>query len=478
MLKKLTPADIEHLKKKAAEQQEEFAARHPKEQEEFIRERARQSEEIAGIAEENIDLTRREAPEGDRKTQTIEELQAEVERWKANSVELYAAASKPDLSKIDLEKQELPGYLPHRFTSFRHFLNDLMIEGMNPTSQTDEMKTWNKTVLDNVPKVVDATGKATLTAGDAEEGGTLIPVEYANQLLDRQKRVNPVLTRAMIIPMGTNKIDVPYLESFNESQGKVFGNVQWFWRGEEATFTGSNFETGVVELVLRKCTGLARVSRDLIKYSPQSIEAILRRAFDYGMSREINRVAIRGTGAGQPLGVLNSDTALIAIAKETGQAADTFIYDNVLQMISQLYVVDDDLGPATWFANRTVLPQIGKLSVAVGTGGSGIFLANDAIQPSPNYTMLGIPLQWSDMMSAVGDQGDVGLFDWSQYLVGQPAGQGDGAEFATSIHLYFDAASTAFRFIFDMDGRPWWPESFDPEFGVEQAPFIVLAERA
>jgi len=232
-----------------------------------------------------------------------------------------------------------------------------------------------------------------------------------------------------------------------------------------------------VELVLRNCTGLARVTGDLIQYSPQSIEAILRRAFDYGMAKTINKVALRGTGAGQPLGVLNSDTAKLEIAKETGQAADTFIYDNVLEMLSRLYSADDSFGEGVWYANKTVLPQIGKLSVAVGTGGSGIFLAGGQVQASPDFRLLGIPVVFSSQMSAVGDAGDVGLFDWSQYLVGIPAGQGESASFDTSIHLYFDYNDLAFRLTFRMDGQPWWPDKFKPEYGLSQAPFITLAAR-
>lgn len=126
--------------------------------------------------------------------------------------------------------------------------------------------------------------------------------------------------------------------------------------------------------------------------------------------------------------------------------------------------------------NKTVLPQVGKLSQVVGTGGSGVFLANQSVQGKPEFSLLGLPIKWSPCMSIVGDLGDVVLTDWTQYLIGQPSG--GGTEMVQSIHFYFDYGATAFRFTFYMDGQPWWPQDFQPERGDSQSPFVTLAARA
>lgn len=466
MLKNLSEADILMLKERAA-QRDEYLAKKPEREQEFLEGRAVAAGGKAALAEELIEKAKKEIPAGGQHDQTIESLQAEANKWKEAAIDLYAAKSKPDLSNLDLESdadRKEAGLLPHGFKSFWHFAHDLYAQGKNGSQASDELKSWQSTV------------KATLTVGTADSAGTLVPMEFSSELLDRQKQINPILTRAMIVPMQTNKITIPYLESFDESQNKVFGNVEFKWPGEEGQATVTNFETGGVELVLHTATGLARVSRDLLNYSPISIEGILRRAFDYGLGKLINRMALRGTGAGQPQGVLNA-TCMLPIPKETGQAADTFIYDNVLEMLARFYSADDSLDGAVWMANKTLLPQIGKLSIAVGTGGSGVFLANGQIQPVQNFAMMGIPVQWSTLLSAKGDLGDAILADWSQYIVGQPAGR-PGAEMATSIHLYFDFSSTAFRINIDLDGQCWWPDKYRPEFGDSQSPFVDLAERA
>ena len=440
----------------------------------FIEERKAQTLLMKTEATEGVDILKTQAPEGTETDKRITFLEAEIVKHESNEEQFLRILAAPDMSNVDVgDSVEEGPVLPHKFKSFEHFAIDLMNAGRNGANASPELKEWRNAVA-------DANQKATITVGNAEVMGTLIPHGFSTEILDRQKQVNPILSRAMFIPMETPKLDIPYLESFDESgtNNAVYGAVVWYWTGEEAQFTGSNAESGAVELVLRTCTGLARVTGTMMKHSPRSIEAILRTAFDYGMSRMINRVAIRGTGAGQPLGVLNSATSRIEVAKETNQTADTFIYDNIGTMLARLYSPDDGIGDGVWYANKTVLPQILKLSLAVGTGGSGVFLTNNQIQPRPGLSLLGLPLEFSSQMSAVGDAGDVGLFDWRQYLVGMPAGEGEGAEFAFSIHLYFDYNHTAFRFIFEMDGQPWWPDNFRPEYGDSQAPFVTLAERA
>lgn len=364
------------------------------------------------------------------------------------------------------ERQEAPlepdSHNP--FKSIGHLGYELVRAGPYLRDASDELKAWN------------AHCKATMTTGDFEEGGTLIPTEIASETLERVSRLNTFMANAMVMPMATQKLDIPMITGFDESQGAVYGNTIWYWTAEEGQRTATNFETGNVELVLRLCTGMAVVNNALTKFSPQSIDAILRRAFDKGMNFAINKACLRGTGAGQPQGVLEAN-CLLTVPKAVGQDADTFIYSNVLDMLAALYSMDDEsIGNGFWYMNKTVLPQLGKLNLVVGTGGAPVFISNAAERPE--LTLFGVPIRWSTQMSALGDVGDVGLFDPSQYLIGQPAvgGPGDPAV-EQSIHLYFDYNKTAFRFTFWMDGQPWWPQAFVPAHGGEQSPFVTLAAR-
>jgi len=116
------------------------------------------------------------------------------------------------------------------------------------------------------------------------------------------------------------------------------------------------------------------------------------------------------------------------------------------------------------------------MNVAVGAGGSTVFLSGTNAAGKPNQSLHGLPLVWTSRMQQLGDTGDIGLFDWSQYLIGQLSGK-SGLTTAESAHLKFDYGQTAFRFSFYIDGQPWWPSSFAPLHGDSQSPFVVLAAR-
>ena len=64
---------------------------------------------------------------------------------------------------------------------------------------------------------------------------------------------------------------------------------------------------------------------------------------------------INGTGAGQPLGLLNAD-ATISVAKETGQAAATVLSENIFGMWARLHAPRRQ--NAVWLINQEIEPQL------------------------------------------------------------------------------------------------------------------------
>ena len=73
------------------------------------------------------------------------------------------------------------------------------------------------------------------------------------------------------------------------------------------------------------------------------------------LSYSLDHVIVRGTGAGQPLGLLN-DVAMLTVAAEGGQAADTFLFVNAVKMYSALYA--GGVARSAWIMHPTVIPQL------------------------------------------------------------------------------------------------------------------------
>jgi HK97 family phage major capsid protein len=181
---------------------------------------------------------------------------------------------------------------------------------------------------------------------------------------------------------------------------------------------------------------------------------------------------IRGSGAGQPLGILNADS-LVSVAKETGQAAATVVYENVLNMFARIH--PKSLTNASWFINQEVYPQLWSMVQVIGVGGVPVFLPPGGVGSAPGGTLLGRPVVPIEYASALGTVGDIILADWSQYVLLRKG----GIEQASSIHVYFDTDETAFRWVLRINGRPWRKSVVSPYKGsLTTSPFVVLQTRA
>jgi len=328
---------------------------------------------------------------------------------------------------------------------------------------TPELERWEK-----------AASASGLVEGEDQYGGYLIPPEFRNQLMQAITEMNEIMPRCTSIPMASTTVKIPYLNAFDESGGLVYGGIKWYWLDELAQKQETRPKFGRISLELKKIAGLAYASDEVLEDSPISMENILRNGFRDGLNFTMNNVLLRGTGAGQPLGILNAP-CLVTQTAETGQAAATILFENIINMYTRIF----DLSRAIWVINPSCLPQLASMSLNVGTGGSPVWLPANGISGRPYDTLMGKPIVWSKHASTLGTVGDIILCDWSQYLIGQKAG-GAGVQYDTSIHLKFDYDQTCFRFVFRIDGQPWWPTYYTPPQAttLTQSPFVVLATRS
>ena len=113
-------------------------------------------------------------------------------------------------------------------------------------------------------------------------------------------------------------------------------------------------------------------------------------------------------------------------------------------------------------AGEEPAPKAEKQFVAIVTGSTG-----------GTYYPVGTILAtlWSEKL---GDQGDVLLADFSQYLIGLRSEM----RIDLSQHLYFTTDEGAARLIERHDGQPLWDSALTLEDGsTEVSPFITLAAR-
>ncbi len=165
---------------------------------------------------------------------------------------------------------------------------------------------------------------------------------------------------------------------------------------------------------------------------------------------------------------MNND-ALVSVAKETGQAAATIVYENVIKMRARMWGYHN----AIWLANHDCLPQLMLMNQSVGTGGVPVWQPSGR-EDHPDI-LLGRPLVFTEYMQTLGTAGDLMCTNWTQYLEGtyQPL------QSAESVHVRFVNHERCFKFWMRNAGACWWRAALTPKnSSATLSPYVRLATRA
>ena len=305
-----------------------------------------------------------------------------------------------------------------------------------------------------------------LTEGVESDGGFLVPVEQSARIHAVSLENELVMPRCFVQPMISNTIKLPAM-SIGSHSTNLFGGFTASYTAEQGQIHEHNPTTRSMELNAKKLTGLLRFSNELVQDIPGGENQIVQ-ICGKGLAWYRDRAFLKGTGAGEPLGILNA-SCVVAVAKETGQKADTIVYENLTKMMARMYA--GSFANSVWVAHQSTIPQLLTLSLAVGTAGSAIPVLNQA---NGQFTILTRPVIFTEKTENLGDKGDIMLADFSQYVVGL---RGE-MRFDTSIHVGFTTDELYARLIERHDGQPLWNEPLSLEDGTTVSPFVVLAERA
>ncbi|TET95562.1 MAG: phage major capsid protein [Dehalococcoidia bacterium] len=302
-------------------------------------------------------------------------------------------------------------------------------------------------------------------------GGFLIPEVLRSELLRVALETAIVRPRARVIPMDSARVPFPTVDTTSHASS-VFGGVIGYWTEEGASLTETEAKFGRVILDAKKLATYCEVPNELLQDSIISFAAFIDDILPKAIAWFEDTGFITGDGAGEPLGVLNAG-ALVSITKETGQTADTIVWENLVKMYSRM--LPSSLGSAVWVANNDCFPELATMALSVGTGGGAIWLNNGVA--GPPATILGRPLILTEKVPTIGGAGsgkDISFIDFGYYLLGDRMQM--RAE--SSPHVKFSNDLTAYRVIERVDGRPWLQSAITPQNSTKTlSPFVTLGER-
>jgi HK97 family phage major capsid protein len=298
--------------------------------------------------------------------------------------------------------------------------------------------------------------------GDAA-GSYLVPAEFRDEIISLvyDEGEDPVLNLISPRPTGSNRVAMVG----SEATPWGTGGVQARWRVEGEQMTPSKPALTPREVKLNELYAFVLATEEVLEDAPR-LQDLLTTESAAAIRWKAGDAFMNADGVEKPLGWLASD-ALVTVAKETSQTADTVVGANVAKMYARMINPQQ----ASWLANSDILPTVMAMTTPLG---QPIWHPN--YHDAPGGTLLGRPLYFTEHAQTVGDVGDLQFVNPKGY---QAYKKQNGVTFADSIHLYFDYNIRAFRWIFRVGGQPLLSAAVSPAHGSNtKSHFVALAARA
>ena len=303
--------------------------------------------------------------------------------------------------------------------------------------------------------------------GVGEDGGFAVPEQFTHTIFKAVKSES-LMDQVDVLEIDSNHVTVPMDST---APWVTASGIRVLWRNEAAQMTQSKPALSQKALRLDSLYALVPVSAELMEDST-ILGGYLQSRVPEKMAYRITESIIRGSGAGQPAGVLGA-TGTISVAKDTStspvQPADTIRSVNIRAMWDRLNGASRDR--AVWLVNPDVESHLATMAYEDVTA-----TASASLYDAATRTLMGRPIVTTEACSKLGDEGDVILADLAQYLLLIQSG---GIKQDFSMHVWFDYEVDAFRFRFRVAGIPWLNAPVTPPYSsTTRSDFITLAERA
>lgn len=303
------------------------------------------------------------------------------------------------------------------------------------------IRNGNQSRLAKVYGSVKAIGEQSGTTG-----GYLVPEDYNAQLMVLAQDAALVRPLATKLPTGSNRGSVPALNHTTApTAGKGYsafaGGVVASWTPEAGTLTSTDPAFEMIEYNINKLGGYTLISNELIQDSAIAVESLVQMLFGRAIAAKEDYAFLRGTGAGEPLGIF---TAPCTIAVTTN-ADNTWAMIDALNIMAQFQPVSASTASIRWVLHRGLLPDF-YANFDVSAGGT------DWIQPREGIpgSLLGYPMVFNEHMPNANTD-DALLADFAAYLVFD----NQGLQIAYSEHASFTSDQGTWKFTKRLDGQPW-----------------------
>lgn len=274
-------------------------------------------------------------------------------------------------------------------------------------------------------------------------GAYLIPEQFIPTLMQIARQNDVIYGRTMVIPADGGEIVIPALDlsgSFVEGQSQYYGGVTIAWSSDDAdpTLTQPNFNQ--IRLKTNAMKATTRIKNQLMMRSAISIDAVVSNLLGSAIGRARDYAILRGTGVGQPLGVLNSPATIDAGGSAIDFPTLNGMEDSVIPERDENYI---------WVIHTKKRSSINTLQQTNNT----LVTYLPDLRGKPGRQLLGREVVYTDKLpySASDVSNTVNLIDPTAIVVAEF----QGIALAVSDQARFEQDETVIRAILSLDAQPW-----------------------
>ena len=309
----------------------------------------------------------------------------------------------------------------------------------------------------------------TLVTSEGSGAGFLLPEAFEQALIDSAMEQSIIRSRAKVYSLSKEKgntLRIPAWQDTNHSTAGIRG-ITPVYKAENTELSETDPIFREVELKLNKLTAFTKTSAELLEDSGIPISSVVGPALIEAISFKEDDRYFNGGGAGQPLGVLNSP-CLITVDPEVGQASTEIVYENIVNIFAKL--LPGCYKNACWCASISLIPTMMQLNQKIGVSGERIPILKEI---GGQFTLLGIPLFFTEKLPLIGTAGAIGLYDFSFYGILMK----QGVNLQASDQAEFSKDLTQWKATFRHDGQGLLNKPVTLLDGVSTAScFVVLGD--
>jgi len=312
---------------------------------------------------------------------------------------------------------------------------------------------------------------------DDTEGGFLIPRPIADGIWTNVQENEEIISLTDQRQTSGNSLKIKRQPEISRKDSYRHAGMVAYWQPEAEAYTSSSVKWGEMELRLNKITALAYTTEEELADASIALGSLFETRASQAIMFRVNESIITGTGAGMPLGILNSP-ALIIVPLQQNQDASTILHRNLNKMFYRMH--PRHRAKARWYVHPNMEEQLNFITFDDDTTNKRpVYIPPGGISTSPYGSLYGRPVIPLEYMYDFGQRGDILFADPSQYITLRKAGGDGGIKSATSMHVRFLYDEQAFKFSFRVDGQPSWSSPIEDYRGTTtRGPYVTLANRS